>query len=440
MKKLLLLCTALVVLSPALRAEEYATVKFMSPGAMAEGVFGSMFGNMIASYVYFIEANGTCVGKIQFSQYVDVKLVPNTYKFVLYANANKNGLNFGNCTFERAKAEGMSIVYPDITVEAGQTYYIDISRQKRTLSNEKTYTKALEAGRLIRRDNEIQSPPMAEHTAIDNPVVAKHTQKPIGKNSKVDSNIPSSKTSNDNTYVLIIANEHYQELSPVTYAANDGLIFKDYCTKTLGIPETQVRYYPDASYGNMVGAVDWLTYALNNFPDAKAIVYYCGHGIPDEKTGQAYLIPVDGKGTNMKTCYSLQDLYKTLATTQAQSITYFMDACFTGANKEGSMLVAARGVARAPEKETLSGKTVVFSASSGDETAMTLKDEGHGLFTYYLLKKLQETAGDVTYGELAEYINQHVKKDAFLINEKPQTPVVATSPAIIDTWQQMTFK
>ena len=26
--------------------------------------------------------------------------------------------------------------------------------------------------------------------------------------------------------------------------------------------------------------------------------------------------------------------------------------------------------------------------SSGDETAMTLEDQGHGLFTYYLLKKL----------------------------------------------------
>ena len=190
----------------------------------------------------------------------------------------------------------------------------------------------------------------------------------------------------------------------------------------------------------MFDGVEKLTYCLNNFPDAKAIVYYCGHGIPDEKTSQAYIVPVDGKGTNMSTCYSLNKLYKTLAATKAQSITYFMDACFTGANKEGSMLVAARGVARAPEKETLSGKTIVFSASSGDETAMTLDEQGHGLFTYYLLKKLQDSKGDVTYGELADYINQNVKKDAFLINEKPQTPVVATSPAVVNTWKTMKLK
>ena len=258
--------------------------------------------------------------------------------------------------------------------------------------------------------------------------------------SRVDNNIPEVSIKSSETYVLIIANENYNLLDNVNYAAHDGQIFKEYCLKTLGVPERQIFYYENASFGQIVDGVGKLQYCLNNFEGAKGIVYYCGHGIPDEKTGQAFLIPVDGKGTNMTTCYSLNTLYKTLSNTKAQSITYFMDACFTGANKEGSMLVAARGVARAPEKEVLTGKTVVFSASSGDETAMTLNEEGHGLFTYYLLKKLQETEGNVTYGELADYINQNVKKDAFLINEKPQTPVVATSPAVVNTWRNMNLK
>jgi hypothetical protein len=149
---------------------------------------------------------------------------------------------------------------------------------------------------------------------------------------------------------------------------------------------------------------------------------------------------VDGKGTNTTTCYSLNTLYTTLANTKASNITYFMDACFTGANKEGSMLVAARGVAREAKKEVLAGKAVVFSASSGDETAMTYPEKGHGLFTYFLLKKLQETQGNVSYSDLADYINKNVKKEAFLINEKPQTPVVATSTAASSTWGTMTLK
>ena len=262
----------------------------------------------------------------------------------------------------------------------------------------------------------------------------------LTKISEVDKNIVQSATKSSNTYVLIFANENYEFLGDVHYASNDGRIFKEYCKKTLGVPERQIFYYANATAGKMEDGISKLTYCLNNFSGAKAIVYYCGHGIPDEKTNAAYLIPTDGKGTNSRTCYSLNELFKTLAATKAQSITYFMDACFTGADKEGGMLVAARGVARAPEKEVLSGKTIVFSASSGDETAMTLEEQRHGLFTYYLLKKLQETDGNVTYGELADYINQNVKKDAFLINEKPQTPVVATSPAVVNTWKTMKLK
>ena len=264
-------------------------------------------------------------------------------------------------------------------------------------------------------------------------------QKEVVK-SDVDRNIPQSFKTSENTYVLIIANEDYQFVDDVNFAAHDGEVFKEYCIKTLGIPERQIRYCANASYGVISGGVDWLKYALNNFEGCKAIVYYCGHGIPDEKTGDAYIIPVDGKGTNTTTCYSLNTLYTTLANTKASNITYFMDACFTGANKEGSMLVAARGVAREAKKEVLEGKSVVFSASSGDETAMTYPEKGHGLFTYFLLKKLQETQGNVSYSDLANYINKNVKKEAFLINEKPQTPVVATSTAASSTWGTMTLK
>ncbi|MEE0921263.1 MAG: caspase family protein [Paludibacteraceae bacterium] len=278
----------------------------------------------------------------------------------------------------------------------------------------------------------------------EQPELVQNQQNTISKKevikSDVDQNIPQSSKKSEDTYALIIANEDYQFVDDVNFAAHDGEVFKEYCIKTLGVPERQIRYCANASYGVISGGVDWLKYALNNFEGCKAIVYYCGHGIPDEKTGDAYIIPVDGKGTNTTTCYSLNTLYTTLANTKASNITYFMDACFTGANKEGSMLVAARGVAREAKKEVLAGKAVVFSASSGDETAMTYPEKGHGLFTYFLLKKLQETQGNVSYSDLADYINKNVKKEAFLINEKPQTPVVATSTAASSTWKNMTLK
>lgn len=258
--------------------------------------------------------------------------------------------------------------------------------------------------------------------------------------SDVDVNIPVTNDSNENMFVLIIANENYEFVDDVQFALNDGEIFREYCIKTLGVPERQVWLYKNASLGIIAGGVDKMVQAMNIFDETKAIIYYCGHGIPDEKTGDAYIIPVDGRGTNTATCYSLNQLYKTMASAKTSNVTYFMDACFTGANRDGSMLVAARGVAREAKKEVITGNTVVFSAASGDETAMPFKEKNHGLFTYFLLKKLQETQGNVTYGELAEYINKNVKKEAFLTNEKPQNPVVATSEEYINKWKNVSIK
>ena len=256
----------------------------------------------------------------------------------------------------------------------------------------------------------------------------------------VDLNIPVTNRIKDDTFVLIIANENYEFVDDVQFALNDGQTFKKYCIKTLGIPERQVWIYNNASLGIIVGGIDKMVQAMKIFDNAKAIVYYCGHGIPDEKTGDAFIVPVDGRGTNTMTCYSLNNLYQTIASAHPSNVTYFLDACFTGANREGSMLVAARGVAREPKKADITGKSVVFSAASGDETAMPFKEKYHGLFTYFLLKKLQETQGDVTYGELAEFINSNVKKEAFLTNEKPQNPVVATSNELKNDWKRINLK
>ncbi len=262
----------------------------------------------------------------------------------------------------------------------------------------------------------------------------------IVRSSDVDINVPVTGISAENTFVLIIANEKYEFVDDVQFALNDGDAMREYCIKTLGVPERQVWFYKNASAGIIAGGVAKIAQAMDIFDDAKAIVYYCGHGIPDEKTGEAYIVPTDGQGTNITTCYSLNKLYKTLSDSKASSITYFMDACFTGANREGSMLVAARGVAREAKKEIVEGNAVVFSAASGDETAMPYVEKQHGLFTYFLLKKMQETRGEVSYGELADYIKSNVKREAFLTNEKPQNPVVATSEDNKDTWESIKLR
>lgn len=264
---------------------------------------------------------------------------------------------------------------------------------------------------------------------------------PQRKLSDVDENMPTAETnSNSSTFVLIIANENYKDLQKVNFALSDAETFKDYCIKTLGIPQKQIFYLTDATYGEMGKAFGKLEYVLNDFEGKRAIVYYCGHGTNDESTGKAYIVPVDGDAKGSALSYSMEDIYKSLSLTKAVSITYFLDACFSGAGRDGGMLVAARGTARAPKKDVIGGNTIVFSATSNDETAMAYDEKNHGLFTYYLLKALQDSKGDITYENLYNYISEKVKNAAFLINEKPQHPMVATSPSAMDSWKTMKLK
>jgi hypothetical protein len=256
----------------------------------------------------------------------------------------------------------------------------------------------------------------------------------------VDENIPISKTKNPNTFVLIIANEHYQRVAGVPFALNDGNIFREYCIKTLGVSEKHIHYLQNATYNQIKSEVNWLANITEAWDNPQVIVYYAGHGIPDEANKSAYLLPVDGSGTDVTTGYKLDDLYATLGQMPAAQITVFMDACFSGSKREDGMLASARGVALKAKTGVPQGNMVVFSAAQGDETAYPFREQQHGLFTYHLLKKLQETEGNITLQALGEYIITEVKKTSLEENNKKQTPCVTPSATLGTEWQNWTLR
>jgi len=261
-------------------------------------------------------------------------------------------------------------------------------------------------------------------------------------NSDVDKDIPQVKTNeSSNLFAFIIANENYPE-APVPFALNDGRIFKEYCLKTLGLPEKHIRLFEDATVGKIIAAIEQIKEVADAYDgEAEIILYYAGHGVPDEKKNTAYLLPVDGSSSDITTTgYSLEKLYAELGKLNLKSITVFLDACFSGAKREDEMLASARGVAVKVKDEAPKGNMVVFSAATGDETAHQYEEKGHGLFTYFLLKKLQETQGNVNFGELSDYVTKQVKRQSVVINNKRQTPTVIPSISLSDKWQGMKLK
>lgn len=254
--------------------------------------------------------------------------------------------------------------------------------------------------------------------------------------SDVDVDIPVNQTNNENTYAVIIANEEYNKVEKVAMANNDGKMFAEYCHKVLGLPEVNIRKHFDATSLDMADAIDDIKrIAAYSHGNLNVIFYYAGHGIPDEGSKDAYLLPVDANGQRTIGCVSLNQLYKDLESLNAQCVTVFLDACFSGANRGDGMLASARGVAIKAKAEEAKGNMVIFSAATDAQTAMPYKEQNHGLFTYYLLKKLQESKGNITLEQLGQYLIDKVSLRAQVINQKPQTPTMTPSPAFGDRWK-----
>lgn len=229
----------------------------------------------------------------------------------------------------------------------------------------------------------------------------------------------------------------------VAFAQRDADVFAEYCEKTLGIQKENISCYKNLTFGKLLRVVRLIkekTEAYKNKSNSTVIFYYAGHGIPDEATNDAYILPADADGKDTEGCYSLARLYKELGNLPVKRVCVFLDACFSGAQRGEGMLMAARGVAFKAKEEPPKGNMVVFSAATGDETAYPYADKKHGMFTYFLLNQLKRMGGNCTLGELGNYVQTKVKQKSVDINKKSQTPTLSCSPSISEDWKNMKLK
>ena len=157
---------------------------------------------------------------------------------------------------------------------------------------------------------------------------------------------------------------------------------------------------------------------------------------------KAYILPTDVRGTKPQNGISLDDFYSRVGDLAFNQTSIFLDACFSGINRDNeSVNEGMRGVEIEAEEGTLSsGNVVVFSAAQGNETAQGYQEQGHGLFTYYLLKNIQLSNGLIYFGELANNLQHQVSNRALQMKlRKPQTPTANASGALSEGWQELTF-
>jgi hypothetical protein len=249
------------------------------------------------------------------------------------------------------------------------------------------------------------------------------TEKPIAK-SDVDDLPPLQAKPNKNAYAIIIGVEKYrQKLPKADYAENDARIMAEYLAKVMGYPEENVVTLLNdralkSDFEKYIGK--WLPNNVEK--DSSVFVYYSGHGAPNPKTGDAYLVPYDGDPSFIEeTGYPLKRLYAKLDRLQAKEIIVVLDSCFSGAGGRSVLAKGARPLVMNMDKQVIhSDRIAILSASSGSQISSTHEKEGHGLFTYFLLKGIKE--GNSEIGTLYNYLKPQVEKIARKTYNNEQTP------------------
>ena len=267
----------------------------------------------------------------------------------------------------------------------------------------------------------------------------------VGK-SDVDMDIPVNSYKNKNKYALVIGNEDYSSKQKtlsnevdVEFARNDANSFKNYLVKTLGFENDHVTLLKDATSGEMYEAIEILISLAKLDSKSEIVFYYAGHGFPDNDKNP-FLIPVDVSSINLKqNGIALKKLYFKLASSNASKITVFLDACFSGGGRDQGLL-AARGVKIKPKEEVFIGNMLVFASSSGEEKSLPYEEKQHGMFTYFLLKKLKETNGNASCGEISDYLRKEVSRKSLIEKNIQQTPHTNVSRTIDSNWKNWKLK
>jgi len=242
---------------------------------------------------------------------------------------------------------------------------------------------------------------------------------------------PETGKRNSHGIGVVIGIEEYQYAPKVTFAYNDAEIFRSYLIKTFGFSRDNIYFKTNeratkGEFEKIFSKRGWLSRHASSKSDV--IIYYAGHGGPESKTKESFLIPHDIDPNYASTGYSLKQLYSDLSNIKAKTITVILDACFSGGTREAQMLLAdARPLVHIEiERAMIPKNTVIFSAASGSEISSAYKQRLHGLFTYFFLKGLNGDADGnkdrkITVQEIHKFLEDHVPKQASRIG-RDQTP------------------
>ncbi len=239
--------------------------------------------------------------------------------------------------------------------------------------------------------------------------------------SEIDA-LPPASISQPHTHAIVIGIENYRQALPhADFAAADARLAAKYYERVLGVPEENVAVLINDQAAKSDFEKYFERWLPNRVEEGDTIyIYYSGHGAPNPKTGEAYLVPFDADPTYIEqTGYSIAKLYRDLGKLPAKKVVVAMDSCFSGAGGRSVIARGARPLVTMAANNVPQNLTVI-TAAAGDQISSSYQDKGHGLFTYFFLKGLKEKGSDLQ--AVYDYLRPEVSKVARREYNADQTP------------------
>ncbi|MBI2386473.1 MAG: ankyrin repeat domain-containing protein [Elusimicrobia bacterium] len=227
---------------------------------------------------------------------------------------------------------------------------------------------------------------------------------------------------------VVVGVTKYSDLVEAAYGERDAEAVKNHLIAQ-GFPSRNVVLLSGekASRSAIEKFVEtWLP--RNVTSDSRVVFYFSGHGAPDPVSGKTYLVPWDGDpGFLENTAYPIARLYEKLGALESRSVLVALDACFSGSGGRSVLAKGARPLVAHVASAAVPKNLTVLAAAAGNEIASTADEQGHGLFTYHLLKGLTSAArgadGVLSARALHEYLTPKVQ-DAARRQNRSQTPTL----------------
>jgi hypothetical protein len=244
------------------------------------------------------------------------------------------------------------------------------------------------------------------------------------------------KTQETDAIAIIIGIQNYKKIPKSTYSNDDAREFAEYANKVLGVKQKNIKILIDDEADNAEiyrAFQNWLPVKVKK-NKTDIYVFYSGHGLPSDDGSSLYFLPHGAdRDFISKTAINQSEIVAALQATQPNSVTMFIDSCYSGLTRTGDALLAsARPVVIKSRNIDYPTNFTVISASSPEQISWSSDELKHGIFSFYLMKGMEGDAdenkdGKITAGEMQSYLADMVTKQAMTMNRK-QEPQLTGDP------------